>query len=200
MAKNFLRQIREMKSIAYQNRDKDFGKFLLELQSYVLAGEYSSYKKVRQLTSWVIEGYSDSYIADALQIKESTVRVTCRSVSNELYRLFGNDFFELAVDFKSNRDELYRRLNLVEISRNSASTYVLRDVLEIVGEPNEFYNKNTKMYECTDEVTFLKKYNLQRIKKDLDKLDRNKLIFLINVLNGISGTMEERLYLLGLLS
>ena len=198
--KNFFKSVNKMKEYAYEERDVELGRYLLKLVDYLKAGEYTSYRKIKDLVHWSWEGYSDKFIADSLSITESTLRVNSRTVSNDLYRIFGDDFFELLTDFSSNKKELENRLELAKKLRNKAVNYIIRDVLEKVEDINDPGLSSIKTYDCKKEIDFLQKYNLEELIQSLNKLDLRKIAYLRNVLNGVSGTMEERYYLLNLMS
>ena len=117
-----------------------------------------------------------------------------------MYRIFGDDFFELLRDFSTNKQELENRLELAKKLRNKAVNYIIRDVLEKVEDIDNLELKGIKSYDCKEEIKFLQKYNLEELISTLNKLDLRKIAYLRNVLNGVSGTMEERYYLLNLMS
>lgn len=198
--KNFFKSVNKMKEYAYEERDVELGRYLLKLVDYLKAGEYTSYRKIKDLVHWSWEGYSDKFIADSLCITESTLRVNSRTVSNDLYRIFGDDFFDLLKDFSTNKQELENRLELAKKLRNKAVNYIIRDVLEKVEDIDNLDLKGIKSYDCKEEIKFLQKYNLEELISTLNKLDLRKIAYLRNVLNGVSGTMDERYYLLDLMS
>ena len=199
--RSFLRNMDLLRREILKTKNREQSDIWLEVKDFMLTGHYSSYKQCSELVRMSLSGYDDSYIARSFNIEEGTVRIHKRNISNELYALFGKDFFELFDNFSSNKKQIISRVGYAKCFDKS-STDLLPDVIPAmvstsVGleEPLESINLDS----CHREISFLVRHSLSKIKEEFRSLDLLKLEYLIGVLNRKSGTVEDRRELLALL-
>lgn len=185
--KSFFRRVDECEESAKIRENIRMQRLLQDMRKYIKKGEFSSSKKaVRVLLYW---GQPDHAVAKCTGYKESSVRVIRRNLSNELYDLFGNDFFTVLEDGdKKALDECTYRFNLVQ-KKERADSYIPQELIEKIIEGGEFENFSVK--ECSQEIAFLVQHSIQSFQKGMEGLDKNKLLFLIRVLNKEAGTSAD---------
>lgn len=192
--KSFFKEMRNLKKEIQDAKDQEVAIVYLELERYVLSCKYSKYKYASVLVKMLLEGRSEEDIANALGISESTIRYhESTSLSKKLYEIFGKDFFRLMKDYRGNRRELDRRLFLALRSNTSRYDYCMSDVISEV--KNRLDNSSLIDYnikDCANELAFISKYSLSNMKKELSNLDIGKLEYLMKVLDGEKGSVDER--------
>lgn len=197
--KNFFRCLMDCKSSITKSGNVSAGRIWVLVRNFACKGEYSGYKKAGTLAELTINGYSDTYIAAKLEINESTVRVHRREISNELFRLFGEDFLVLLADYSNNIDEVEKRADIVRNFNVHASDLIALEILEIANS-YEFETVEFNLSDCQDEIRFLKTHSRKNIREGLKNLDINKLHYLISILNNSDGTPSDRYALLSIMS
>ena len=166
--------------------------FCRDVKDFIMKGTFTRYKKVEiYLDYW---GEPDSYMADRTGIKEGTIRVTRRELSNTLYELFGYDFFSVLEkgDKESITEGLYRFA--LASKKISSRTYVYRGIAdEIKKKANrlEYLDLN----DCHNEIEFLSRHSIKRVEKELSMLDVDKLGYLLNMLDNEEGTSQDIIHL-----
>ena len=199
--RSFFRNMDLLRKEIVKTKNKEKGDIWLEVKDFILTGCYSSYKQCSELVGMVLSGYSDSYIARNFNVEENTVRIHKRNISNELYALFGKDFFDLFENFQSNKKLILARLNNAKYCDKSFND-LLPDVISAlvstsigIEEPLDYIDLNS----CHKEISFLVRHSLDKIKGEFRGLDVLKLEYLTRVLNRKSGTVNDRQELLALL-
>ena len=158
--------------------------FCNDVRSFVLEGTFTGYKKVKTLLDYW--GEPDNYVAKMTGMKEGTVRQARRSLSNELYELFGYDFFE--VIFSGSETAISEGRNRLYIAKMgfSADSFLYREFINDIISKGELRN-DIDISTCMLEIQFLVKYSKQSINRELEFLDVNKLVYLIRMLNNEVG-------------
>lgn len=197
--KNFFRCLMDCKASITKSKNIQAGKVWLMVKDFACKGEYSGYRKAGTLAELTINGYSDTYIAAKLEINEGTVRVHRREISNELFRLFGDDFLALLADYSNNVEEVEKRTDIVRNFNVHASDLIALEILEIANS-YEFEPVQFKLSDCQDEIRFLKTHSRKEIRNNLKNLDINKLHYLISILDNSEGTPSDRCALLSIMS
>ena len=190
--RSFFRELADLRQYVIDVHDKSLAMVYKSVLSFVLDCNYSSVRSAPIVVSMITGGASTKDIALRLGITESTVRDKVGSVSRELYELFGKDFFE---KFKSgNADEVTiceNRLYTAVNSCRSSSYYVLDELkLHTNYAPKQSY-EGILYEDCKSEIAFLLKYNKPSLVDDLNKLSKQKLNYLISLLDG-KGEEEDR--------
>lgn len=200
-SKNFFRCMKECKSIIALNRDTEAGKVWLSVKTFAESGDYSSYKKASALVKLVIGGYSDTYIADSLGIEEATVRIHKRNISNELYKLLGNDFFDLLKDYNANKKEIDIRLSNIKNFNLKSSDVLPSEVLAFVNRSTVTNPINyIDLKECKSELSFIVRHSTSAMQRGAAGLDINKLHYLLSIIDSNLGTPDDRCYVLNLMT
>ena len=192
--KSFFKEMRNLKKEIQDAEDREVAVVYLELERYVLSCKYSKYKYASVLVKMLLEGRSEEDVANTLGISESTIRYhESTSLSKKLYEIFGKDFFRLMKDYRENKRELDRRLFLAFRSDTSRYDYCMSDVISEIKnrlDSNSIMDYNIK--DCANELAFISKYSLSNMKKELSGLDIGKLEYLMKVLDGEKGSVDER--------
>ena len=200
---SFFRRMLEVKEEIGQKKDVGAGRAWLKVKAFVEEGEYSSFRKADDFVKMLLSGYTDEYIARALGISEVTVRVHKRNLSIALYDLFGDDFFDMLLDYRNHQKDVEMRILIAQESNLSCFDFVSDDVvagisLSLEGKSVE---GDISFDDCSKEISFLVRHSKQKIKGELKSLDASKLLYLIDLLS--KPTREnagERQRLIGLLS
>lgn len=186
--RSFFYSLDKTMSDARITRNEDLFKLCYDVKNYVMTGNFTGYKKAKMLLSYW--GEADSFVASMTGMKQGTVRVTRRNLSNELYELFGYDFFNIiATGSKKDISEGRYRLGLV-MKDISADSFLYRELINNVVLGSE-YNDDIDIKSCALEIDFLVKHSKNRIEKELEMLDKDKLAYLIRMLNKESGSITN---------
>lgn len=186
--RSFFYNLDKTMSDARINRNNELYKLCDDVKQYVLEGSFTNYKKVKMLLSYW--GEPDSFVTSMTGMKEGTVRVTRRNLSNELYELFGYDFFNaIAIGDKKAISEGVYRLGLVK-KDISADKFLYREFINDIFRGSE-YNDDIDIKSCAMEIQFLLKHSKSSIEKELELLDKDKLAYLIRMLNNESGSISN---------
>lgn len=186
-----------LKKEIQEKKDREMGIVYVNLEKYVLGCKYSKYKYASVLVRMLLEGRSEQDISNTLGISESTIRYhESTSLSKKLYEIFGKDFFSLMKDYKENKRDIDRRLFLALRSDTSRYDYCMSDVISEVKkrivEIKDGLVEDFDIRDCADELAFISKYSLSNMRKDLSNLDLHKLEYLMKILDGEKGSVDER--------
>lgn len=198
-SKNFFRCMKECKDAIFKSKNSDAGKIWLEVKKFVETGKYTSYKRADELVKLILGGYTDKYIANSLGIGETTVRIHKRNLSNDLYGLFGIDFFDLLADYDNNRELVGSRMISVRNVDVKSTDLFPEDLLALVNSTSVTDISELDIDSCRAEVSYLLKHSLTSLKTDFKKVNVDKLNYLLGIINCTKGTPKDRYYLLSLL-
>lgn len=186
--RSFFYNLDKTMSDAQINKNMNLYRLCNDVKSYILEGSFTNYKKVNTLLRYW--GDPDSYVAEMTGMKEGTVRVTRRNLSNELYELFGYDFFNAisSGDDEAIREGLYR----LSLARKDicADKYLYRELIDSIvygSNPKESIDLNS----CSFEIQFLAKHSKKAIEEEMAMLDKDKLMYLIRMLNNEVDTFPN---------
>lgn len=190
MRKSFYNNLLSAKEKIKENRDRPAAEVWSSVKDFITSGQFSTYKKASRLASCILEGYSDSYISRILGISETTVRVHTKNTSDELYKLFGENFCDLLIAYKDNKEEVDKRVNSVLNWNMCALSLLPEELVNMVG--TSYKGKAVRLKDCKKEVEFLSKYSLSNIQEEFGGLNKDYLAYLIALLDGkISNPMER---------
>lgn len=198
----FFREMSLSKALIAENKNKEAGKIWVSVRNIACKGNYSSYKNASRLATLSLEGYHDSYIATTLKVGEDTVRWHRRNLSNELFKLLGNDFFSLLKNFIISGEGLDLLESRVFVAKNlegCASDFLCEDVLVMMNK-QDFIDGEFTLEDCSDELVFLQNHCKAQIKSEYSVLSKSKLSYLIGVLNSQCGSVDDRYKLIKALS
>lgn len=192
----------EFKKYIESERNRVSARVYLELQDFVLGCSYTRYKDAKMYVTLRLSGISYPEIARRMSIKEGTIRWRDSSdISEHLYEIFGTDFFTLLYDYSNNQEEVNKRIfNAISVVGNrntlvpfSICEYVSRNLIGV-----EDLSSYTLM-DCSKEIKFLEKYSESAILNDLATVSSEKLEYLLRVIDGTSGTKDDRCFLFSIL-
>lgn len=170
------------KTIEYAQveNNKELYKFCYEVKNFIIGGSFTRYKKVSTLMSYW--GEPDSFVAKMTGMKESTIRVTRRNLSNELYEQFGYDFFSLVqIGDKNSIKEGTYRFDLAK-KEISSGNFLYRELIDQISR-GVFIEEAIDIKSCALEIQFLVRHSKKAIEKEIEMLDKNKLAYLIKMLD-----------------
>ena len=190
--KNFGSEMKRLKKDIFKRKNKEEGVYWIEVNKFILEGRYSSYKNIQEFVRLLMDDYSIEAISVKLNIQESTVRVQRKNVSDTLYNIFGDDFFEWFNDFYENKEKLYKVLFLAKstVSSNYISNLIPVEVQSIVSDVTKdspsIYSLDDAYVDYKKEINFLVRHSLNNIKRECSELDPIRLSSLMHIL------VEER--------
>lgn len=196
--RSFFTAMSMIKAEIRKRRDKEVGLIYKEIETFVESGVYTSYKGIATMTQVYFNGGKDKDVALALGISEPTVRVHKRNISNQLYALFGTDFFSLFDDVTNNEEEIHRRLQMASVKTISPSEIFPIEILTSIDSlsSKQVRNLDYSIDSCDKEIRFINLYNRKAIQRELEDLDKNKLRYILEVLDGRAGTSADRYQLI----
>lgn len=190
--KSFFREMSDLKEYAYETRNKEVAKMYKELHTFVLDGSYSSVKSAPKLVKLIDMGLSEQAKAKAMSITGDTVRNKTRTISMELFSLFGRDFFSKLKSGDVVQEEECRRIIFsVMRSCRSSSDYVLDEVKIQTGYSPRNFNPDFTVDDCKRELAFLGEYSRTTMLGKMQDLSISKLNYLMCLLDGKGDRNEQ---------
>lgn len=189
--RNFFNEMLKAKREIYKRRDRLVADIFTKIQAFVEEGSYSTCKKAGKVAELSLKGYDARDLAEYFGLKYDTIRTEKRLISNELWGIFPQDFFEKLLSYRDNRsyiDNCISSINNFDISSNNI---LLLDVLKIVNN----YAGDVGSYdipELRDELDFLARYSKAFLDEDIRTLDMDKLRYIVNVLDRKNGDLAFR--------
>lgn len=185
--------------------DPDKRALLSEVVDYVLDGGFSKYSRAGELISTQsiatgADGRTAKVCSELMGISENNFIKKRTQISNELYSLFGDDFF-----VRLSYDPLQRSLETLvhnTITGVEVFDYVNRDVVARVHWKSLEEHTDKDVYDvrdCRNELEFLKTYSLPKMWGEFRELDAGKLNYLLSLLEG-KGPVRDREGLLHVLT
>lgn len=196
--KNFYEKMKLLKEQIISVRDREQAEIWSEIEQILIEGNYKSYRKSRNFVELCMEGYSDFTIASKLNISEVTVRIHKHDLSNELYSIFGDDFFILFEDYAKNKLNIKKRVLIASQRLSDGRDFLVKSLpIELIGliktkistadTANDF-----KLSDCRKEVNFLERHCSEAIRKELADLDANKLAYVMNIIESEEGFTDDK--------
>lgn len=181
----FLIEFSALKDVIGRSRDAEAGKAWLRTKKFIEKGGYSKVRYDGEFASLVLGGYDDEYLSRKYSIAPETVRGHRKRIGDALVSLLGEDFCQLFYNYKENSAEISKRISGFEVIELKSCDLFPKEVYPFVssGVGVEFDLK-----DCVDEIEYLREYSLRAMESKRDSLDMNKLDYLINVIDGLSGT------------
>lgn len=190
----FLMEFVAVKDAIGRSRDTEAGKAYLRAKKYIEKGGFSAVRYDGEFASLVMAGYDDDYIAHKFGIALETVRGHRRRVSKALDSALGDDFCQLFYHFQENKDEISKRIKALEINDITSYDLLPRELLAVT--PEKGVSFNFKLDDCTEELLFLEKHCISAIDSERSMLDMNKLAYLLDIIDGKTGSISDRTDLL----
>lgn len=190
--KNFLTRMRSLKKKIGEEKDRGAAKMYLQIEKVVLDCDYSKYQKAKQLVRYSLDGNSADQCATYLNTSSSNIRDRLRLISDSLYNIFGEDLFDLFSNFSLNEEEIKKRVYVANHFKNSSTDYLFMDFLHIILRNTVPERKSYSVYDCKQELDFILRHSIPYVKSELSTLDKGKVAFLVDVLDGKRGNLDER--------
>ena len=191
--KSFMDEMREWKK-DLSNSSPEERAYYKRVEDFVRSGTYSTYKQATYLVDLCLAGRTIKEISERINVQEPSIRYYKSSLlSQPLYKIFGNDFFDLVRLFsdQETRKVLLKRLYMAETMNAHRETYCSYDVIDKTSGIQVNYSEYN-LKDCLKEVQFLKNFNKKKIQSALDKLDPYKLEYLLSIIDGTCGSKEDR--------
>lgn len=186
--RSFFYNLDKTMSDAKDNGDKNLYRLCCDVKSFVCEGTFTNYKKAKTLMRYW--GDSNSYVSKMTGLKESSIKATRRDLSVQLYELFGYDFFTVISkgNIEAVKEGLYR-LSLASKSV-SADKYLYRELIDSIVYGSEL-DSDIDFNSCAFEIQFLVKHSKKSIEEEMSMLDKNKLAYLIRMLDNEEGKFSD---------
>lgn len=194
--RSFFYQLDSMFEDAKRDDNLDLLVLCQDVKSYIMEASFTRYKKVKTvLGAW---GMTDREASFATGMKEAAIRVARRNLSNSLYEILGYDFFTVVGEgSKKAISEGRARLNLAKRGFR-AEEFIPSDVLRgILSKAEVGSGEDIDVTSCGAEIQFLVRHSKQNIEYEMSKLDINKLVYLIKMLNNEADTLSNIRRLVG---
>lgn len=198
--KNFVATMMICRGRIYEKKDRAAADVYILVKDFVESGKYSRCRRASELVTMQLRGYNDKNIAERYNISTETVRVERRQISNELWSIFGLDFFDRLLNYRENKEYINKCLMGIKSFDIRLAGTVLGEVIkESKFAYNDFENgferSEVSAYnseDMQDEVDFLRRYSYAFLEEDLKRVDLGKLHYLLEVLDGNKGTFIDR--------
>lgn len=187
--KNFFKEFLSLKEVIAKEKNKEAATVWLEIKELLLTGKYSNYRKTKELAELILNGYVDSAISIKLNVDENTVRTNKRTLSNELYSIFGEDFIDLFQNFNKNRSLINKRIILAKANFSGGASYIANqlpiDVVSLLRgySLEEGVITSFNIEDCKKELQFLGRFCIKNIQKELSELDPAKVAYIFKLIN-----------------
>lgn len=188
--RSFYRSMLDCRGEIYKKRDRAAADVYSSVEKFLKDGKYSTYRKANELSIMRLSNYSEEAMAAQLGVNVGTVRTHTRNVSNELYQLFGTNFFDMLSNYAEYRLKVDAVLYRVKHQGDMAVTHVLPDVVSAVKD-SVTGTRSFPLGECSQELDFLRRYSRSFLSEALKEVNINKLMYLIDILDGNKGSPDE---------
>lgn len=193
---NFLKCLRDAKSDALQRKDHGMATIIMEINNFVRGCSYTSCKIGKRVLECITNGQPDKEIALSLGVTEERVRGVRKQLSDELYAIYGTDIFELISEYRQNYEVIRNRLDYALHFSDGVHNLVCSEVIRGMYSYGKKSAKSYDLRECSEELDFLIKYSVKNIENNLGLVDKDKLAYLFEVLNGTKGSRDDRIKLM----
>ena len=172
---NFFKQLELASSYMLSSRNEEAYALLVKVNKFVDEGSYVKSKRRKQFLGFRF--LPEDEIAQTMGITNASVRRLRMEVSNILFELFSEKFFDILYSgniekCKSIFSIVSGELSLEEICSYSVSLLISK----IPSKEKEF-----EVGECFEELKFLAKHSNQVMNKELKDLDKEKLAYLVKL-------------------
>lgn len=168
------------------------------LKDFVYAGNYTKYRSKESLLDYERIGTKTKLIAKNMNMTAEAVRLARKRVSDDLYAVLGEDVIERIVS--GSIHECLSVSKSIEVYNYAYTTYdfLLEETIDCL---KNYYTESRKekfeLTGCMDELAFLSMFTLKRLGLIVNKLDKDKLNYVIQVIKGKGDCSEgDRLQVL----
>ena len=191
--KNFFHRLQSLIEDAVEAEAKDLTAELEEVRKYVVSGKYMPRGTVTNLAQYLT--LSDKEIASLSGDSVGAIVQRRSRYSNALYKVFGEDFFDLAYQSKGvERMRVRRELAVSSVDGKPKAENYIPAELATLGRSVDRYEE-FKLQDCEFEVRLIERYSRAGMRRSVERANSAKLQYVISMLEGNSGTPEEQLAL-----
>lgn len=183
---NFIKRMLSAKKDIYDRRDKTLASVYLSVEKYVKEGKgYTTLKVAKEFVDCWLKGTKDDDLALVFHISTDRVRGIKKQLSDDLYRVFGLDFFDLLSDYvtPSSKEEVNKRIYSALHVTETSTEYLSGDLIGSIRSKMLVSSESYTLKDCEAEIRFLKHYSKKSIKEAMEVLDAGKLVFLLDILD-----------------
>ncbi|WP_410068778.1 hypothetical protein [Ruminococcus sp.] len=194
--KNIFRQIIEAEQYLSSLADCDsFRKEALSVvKAFAWSGIYSDYSKKAVVIKTIMWKETDA--AAELGVKPEAVRKYRSRLSNDAFAVIGVDAVDkIREGTKRQAQEIVATIKINERGYSSTGLFSPR-LLSLVKEMSVETGEKFELSECKPEMTFLHWFSALKIEEMLDRVDAERIGYLLRVLDGKAGTPKDRTALL----
>lgn len=181
------------KDAIYKKRDRASAEAYMRVKKFVEEASYSSCKKASDIAKLTLLGHDAHYLAEYFNKSYDTIRTEKRHISEDLWKLFPLDFFDKLENYQKNKDFIDKCLSSLGNSELTSTDFLFRDFVNFVqSKSDSSYVGEFNEIEFKDELHLLKLYSRLFMEEDMQNVDISKLKYLIDVLDGKTGSIYEK--------
>ena len=170
--------------IEYSDEKK---RYLDELRDYALGGTYTNTRHKEYLLKNYMEPISKQ--ATDLNLSQAAIYKNRNIINKDLVGRVGTEIVKDILN--GNFNEVDTVLNNA-MSNKSVSSIIMQNVVDSIKDREGEKGSSYELSQCIDEMSLLKKYSVLDLELDLDKLDINKLSYLIRLLSFEETNVKDR--------
>ena len=190
--KNFFRVMIACKDTIFENRDRPAADAFMKVRAFVEGASYSTCKRARTLAEMRIKGCDAHVISEHFGVSYDTIRTELKKMSKDLWGIFPEDFFEKLSSYKENKPYVDEVISALAFYGKTADDLLLMDVVrDARGGSTPDDGATYSIKDCRNEVEFLLRYSKSFYAKDVLSVDKRKLRYLIDVLDGKVNISEQ---------
>lgn len=181
---NFFSEMLKCKKKIYDKRDRVLADKFIILQEFVESGVYSSCKKADEIAKLTLKGYNAHVLAEHFNLAYDTIRTEKRLISNELWKIFPKNFFEKFLEYRENKQYIDDCFYSMGVHDLTSDDFLLLDVKRSINHINNNTFEVFDIKDLTYEIEFLQRYSKTFFNSDLSNVDKEKLMYIIDILDG----------------
>lgn len=185
---NFLKQLDLANSYMLSTKNEEGYSFLVKITKFVDEGSFINSKRRKQFIK--LRNLADNEIASVMSITEASVRRLKMEVSDKLYELFSEKFFDIL--YSGNLEEC--RLIFGVVSGEMGIEDICNYSVSILASPYALSGVEYEVGECLEELKFLARHSNTTMLRELDNLDTKKLGYLLRLAQD-GGDLKKRIEL-----
>lgn len=166
-------------------------RYLDELRDYALSGTYTNAKYKEYFLKNILKPVSKQ-MTD-LGLSQSAVYKNREKIERDLERRVGKDIVK---NILAGRFDEVEKVLTFSISDQPIGNVILSDVVDTIRkrakENRVSKNSTYDLYDCIDEIKFLKKYSVLDLEVELNKLSLDKLSYLIRLISFEESNVIDR--------
>lgn len=179
MAEKAMRERKDLKRL----------KLLSEVKAFAKSCTYTRRKHATDVIYYWTKESKD--VAVLTGLKDGDIRGIKTQVSKQLFEIFGRDFFDKICN-GSDEDFMDCHFKFKSVTNTKDAYYFFpREYIDIIRE-DDVSIKEFDVKDCAEEYKFLKSFCMQNFRGKIRTLDKDKLCFLLNILEGKAGSPRDR--------